>query len=400
MHRARAPGCVSTIPAIGDTDIGGLESAARDRDATQRFPGGDGLRAIAALSVLLFHAATISGNTRVGPGRDYFLHLDVGVAVFFVLSGFLLYRPFVLAHLGAAPDPSVWRYLRRRALRIFPAYWLALTVTAFVIHDARIANVFDGIVFYGLLQIYSGRHAFGGLVQAWSLCTELSFYVFLPVYASAVGRLAAGRRALAVERLGLVGLYAVSVVFRLYLLESDAHIGYAWLPAYLDMFALGMGLAVASVTAEVHPGRRPGVIARTLGGPPALLWGAAAILFWTLAQLHLPQGFDPITTAQYMERQLLAGLIALLLVSPAVFEPHGGGSVRRLLRSRPLTVLGAISYGIFLWHLTWLDEASRAAATAAHPATLRDILPIALVATIATAAASYVALERPLLRRR
>src|SRR3954468_10008623 len=96
-----------------------------------RFPAFDGLRAIAALSVLVVHTAGDAG-TMYQPGRGGALlaHLDVGVTIFFLISGFLLYRPFAAARLSRRPRPDLRRYGVARVLRIVPAYWLALTLLA------------------------------------------------------------------------------------------------------------------------------------------------------------------------------------------------------------------------------------------------------------------------------
>jgi peptidoglycan/LPS O-acetylase OafA/YrhL len=355
----------------------------------------DGLRAIAALSVLVYHVATTTGHTRSGWAAGYLVHLDVGVSLFFVLSGFLLYRPIAFAHLGPGRPPRLGRYLRRRALRILPAYWVALAFTAFVLHQSHIETVGDGVVFFGLFQIYSGDHVFGGLVQAWSLCTEVTFYLFLPVYGWALARPRRSRSAqLRVEMAGLVALYAASVGFRLLLFARDAHIGYAWLPAYLDVFALGMGLAVLSAHTTLT-GARP-LAARVLAGSPALVWAAAAAMYVALASLRLPVGLEPITANQYMTRQLLAGTIAFLIVGAAAMTPARSWLGGRALESRPLRALGFVSYGIFLWHLTAIESVIDAA-DHRFARSFTVVLVATLVLTIVAAVASYFIVEQPAL---
>ena len=83
------------------------------------------------------------------------------------------------------------RYFRRRALRILPAYWVALTVIVYVLHQQHIRSFKEFVLLYGLLQIYSEPYHFHGIQQAWSLGTEVSFYLFLPLYAFGVRRLSA-----------------------------------------------------------------------------------------------------------------------------------------------------------------------------------------------------------------
>ena len=128
-----------------------------------RFPLLDSVRAIAALSVLVFHASFWSEITLTGSDRAPFLsRLDVGVTIFFVLSGFLLYRPFVRARLLGTPPPRAIAYGWRRVLRIVPAYWLALTVIALVIPKPDTFEPGHALVYYGFLQIY-GDLALGGI---------------------------------------------------------------------------------------------------------------------------------------------------------------------------------------------------------------------------------------------
>src|SRR4029077_572200 len=94
-----------------------------------RFPLFDGLRAAAALGVLFAHcaAATLAGSTLLGHAIGDF---QMGVTVFFVISGFLLYRPFVAGDMTGRGAPRTLTFYRRRALRIFPAYWFALAAFA------------------------------------------------------------------------------------------------------------------------------------------------------------------------------------------------------------------------------------------------------------------------------
>jgi peptidoglycan/LPS O-acetylase OafA/YrhL len=122
-------------PEAGAAETGALESGALEAAGRPRhFPCFDGLRAIAAVSVVVIHTSFVSGlTTRSGVGI-YTARLEIGVAVFFLISGFLLYRPFAAAHVAGLPSPVLGRFWVRRLLRIVPAYWLALTVTTYVLH--------------------------------------------------------------------------------------------------------------------------------------------------------------------------------------------------------------------------------------------------------------------------
>ena len=101
------------------------------------------------------------------------------MAVFFVISGFLLYRPLVAARMAGAPRVRIRDYARRRALRIIPAYWVALTVLAIY---PGLPGMFgpDTWVYYGFGQDYRVSTVTQGIGPAWSLGCEVIFYALLP----------------------------------------------------------------------------------------------------------------------------------------------------------------------------------------------------------------------------
>jgi peptidoglycan/LPS O-acetylase OafA/YrhL len=147
-----------------------------------RFPLLDPLRAVAALCIVVTHTAGVSGFNAAHALGAWTARLDCGVAIFFVLSGFLLYRPFVAARLDARDRPRVARYARRRALRILPGYWTALVVVAVLLpHEAPGAFGPHWWMYFGLLQSWSSLDILGGLGVGWSLSVEAAFYVLLPV---------------------------------------------------------------------------------------------------------------------------------------------------------------------------------------------------------------------------
>ena len=92
----------------------------------------DGLRFIAAFMVVFAHTLGF-GWTELHL-KSQFVHSlgHYGVAVFFCLSGFLLYRPFVIATIDGTPMPALRPYLRNRLLRIVPLFWFALAVYVFM----------------------------------------------------------------------------------------------------------------------------------------------------------------------------------------------------------------------------------------------------------------------------
>jgi peptidoglycan/LPS O-acetylase OafA/YrhL len=357
------------------------------------------------LSVLLVHTSFPSGFTaRSHFWGPYTARLEIGVSVFFLISGFLLYRPFVAAHLGERPGPAVQPYLKRRFLRIVPAYWVAMFFAAFVLHTVNRPVHGWGIpIYFGFLQIYFRNYALHGISAAWTLCVEMSFYLFLPLYAWGVARWARRRPAqtrLRCELLALIGLVVVSIVWKaiVFAHPSGQQTGAAtWLPAQLDQFAVGMALAVASVWWSEHR-TEPAVLRRRW--VPAVCWLLALCAFWAVStQAGLP--LLPIWTAtlgQIMVRQSLYVAFALFLLIPAVFGPQGQSPVRRLLRSRPMVGIGLVSYGIYLWHETFITEVLR---WMHRPLFTTSFLTLTLAAgalALAAAVASYLLVEQPFQR--
>ncbi|MBK5287376.1 MAG: acyltransferase [Acidimicrobiia bacterium] len=338
--------------------------------AGPRFAGFDGLRALAALAVLLTHVADTGGANGPNILGIFFARMDGGVAIFFVISGVLLYRPFVVAHLLDRPSPRLVPYFWRRALRIYPAYWLAMTVVVYVLGVTEIPSFRNFLLDYSLLHIYSPHQpdVFAPLVQSWTLATEVAFYLFLPVWAAVVLRI--GRRwrgsRVTLELIGVGVLIAVSTGWKAFVLGggfSDARIGQLklWLPWWLDLFALGMGLAVLSVAVTSLGRTIPARLDRRAA--PMLCWlGALGTFWWVAAGAGLGHTSDAgarsIAHHLLWGQHYLYGATAFLLVVPTIFRSPAADASRihRFLQARVMVFLGTISYGIYLWHEAWIDR--------------------------------------------
>jgi peptidoglycan/LPS O-acetylase OafA/YrhL len=381
----------------------------------------DGLRAIAAVSVLLLHTAWVSGFTTRSSLGAYTSRLEIGVSVFFLISGFLLYRPFAVSHLTERAAPNMRKFWERRLLRIVPAYWLALTVLTYVFHIIQLGPGWQGFAtHYLFLQIYFPTAVFFGITQAWSLCTEMSFYLFLPLYAALVGlRRRPQKRQLAWELGGLAALCVISFLFRYWVLHlpvlkvvSGRIVGVcypncstraiypalmvSWLPAYLDLFAFGMLLAVLSVWFTERDSEPSWLSNRIV---PWISWVGAAVVFVAVSHVVTNHSVLPVETARVnLERQELYGVFAFLLLLPAVFGPQEQSLVRRLLRSWPMASLGVISYGVYLWHLDLIRQFMKWTGWQDGMVPYWVLACAVLGLSIAFASASYFGLERPILR--
>ena len=270
----------------------------------KRFPLVDSLRAIAALCVLLTHtavAAGISGNPHSALS-PYAQRLDVGVAIFFLISGLLLYRPFVAARFRGRPAPATGPYAWRRFLRIAPAYWLALTVTAlWVGTSAYELGVFSSSGFptyYLMAQTYRCADPVGRPDPGMD-ADDRDHLLCLPA-ALRVGDAAAGRprrtggrsatrgQCCARRSRGWSCWWSSPRRGRLVVLggQSPHQVvitpALDALPAYLDQFALGMGLAVVSAWIEQR-GSAPRWV-RRFDRAPVLSWVFAAVAFYVVSK--------------------------------------------------------------------------------------------------------------------
>lgn len=332
-----------------DIAQGGLEQVAHvDRVASLT-----GVRALAAMLVVGTHAAYTTGKYTHGYAGLLGSRMEIGVPIFFVLSGFLLFRPWVRATVLGRPGPSVRRYAWHRVRRIMPAY-VVTVLSAYLIYHYRTAGPNPGHTWIGLVrnlsltQIYDGTYPYGGylhqgLTQMWSLAVEVAFYVALPLmaYLTLVGVCRRQWRPV----LLLVALAALCVISPVWL--TLAHIpgvlpggARIWPPTYLIWFIGGMMLAVLQAMGV----RCYAVVAIPL----------ALISFLIVAT---PIAGEPTTSPTKLSEALVKAVfyaaIATLAVAPLALGNQGWYA--RLLASRPMVWLGEISYEIFLVHLVLME---------------------------------------------
>lgn len=374
----------------------------------------DGLRAVAALAVFVFHAygnyVVVGGDVNMDL-RAWLDHLGLfGIATFFLISGFLLYRPFVRSAFDGRPAPAVLPFWIRRAVRIFPAYWLALT--AYVQISKPLPSIGDYLTAYALLGNYRRGQQFAGIGVAWTLSIEVAFYVVLPLLAlcaRAVARRRSLRIRLGVQLAMLALLYVVGLATRAWWWGQSLDPPFNeprgawfslrqinfWLIGNFDWFALGMLLAVASAWAA-GGGRLPGFVG-LLARVPAVCWALAVLSYGLVVETSPARGVVN-TDLDAVLPEVFVGLAALCFLLPAVFGDMDAGVIRRVLRTRVAVFLGTISYGIYLWHLLALFEVGDWRDAGDIPNVFVVWSGLALLLTIGVATASFYVLERPLIR--
>ena len=361
----------------------------------------DGVRAVAAFGVIATHAGFNSGRSLDdGPFAPFLARLDFGVTLFFLLSGFLLYQPFAAAAVRRTTEPDIRAFWWRRALRVFPAYWVAVAVTLALL-STRTATPGDWLNYLLMTQTYDGHNVDPSLTQMWTLAVEISFYALLPVIVRASRRLPRARTTTDAVRtqVGLLAALAVTALaanITTHLLSGDASAGLLWLPVYLDWFALGMALALLVQVPEHRLGRAR--VLREYAAAPATCWVIGGLLFW-LATLPVagPRNLLPTSMWEWTIKHYLYGAAAFCFLLPLV----AGATTRasRVLGSRPARWLGVRSYGIYLWHLPILLVVQRAAGWRTFDGHFVGLFVITAVVSTVVAALSWRVLERPLLRR-
>jgi peptidoglycan/LPS O-acetylase OafA/YrhL len=317
-----------------------------------------------------------------------------------------LFRPYVVQQFDGRPPVATRRFYRHRVLRIFPAYWFALTAIV-IWMGIHFDSVRQTLSFYALLQVYGSgaalRPEFQPIYQAWSLATEIAFYALLPLFALGMRALLRARDARSQMRwllAGCAGLYAVGVCFRAYLVAAEpswTKQATLWLPAWIDVFALGMAIAVVSAYVE-HSGRSPGGV-RWIAKHPGLMWLAAGLVFAGICVMK-PDPAVFAVSKRYLAQQTAYGTAAAFFLLPGVFGDPARGRIRAFLRNRVMVYLATVSLGFYLFHVAVLDKAQEWTDANPFHANFFEIIAIALPITLVIATFSYYVVERPFLRRK
>jgi peptidoglycan/LPS O-acetylase OafA/YrhL len=338
----------------------------------------DGVRGIAILLVLLFHSA-----------RNLFRIGWIGVDLFFVLSGFLI----TTGLLGAAGKPHYFRdFFTKRALRIWPVYYLLLVYTFLfspgsATHPVATSEWFVyGLFVQNFVHPLVTRSELGNM---WSLAIEEQFYLIWPFVVWLVPRRALARVCVAL----IVG----SLALRLSLpsLGAPDWFMYYAVPCRLDPLAFGALLSVL-----VSDGDTARAQLRKLALPSLCVGGALSLVLALWLHPEAVNGVIP--GPSQLGRALVFSTLALAgfgLIGVALL--YQNRSATRLLRSRWLSYLGQVSYGLYVYHAVVFDVVHNAIGQLTHSehATVRLLragLGIGLSVLVATL--SWYGLERRVLR--
>jgi peptidoglycan/LPS O-acetylase OafA/YrhL len=330
-------------------------------------PDIDGVRAVAVIAVVLYHAGTplISGGF-------------TGVDIFFVISGYLI-GGRILAEISTGTF-SFLRFYQRRAKRILPAFFLVIAFTflaAMVLLSPFEAYIFAKSAIASLLSIsniYFGVNAnyfqtaneLKPLLMTWSLGIEEQFYAVIPILMILLARI---RRSLLLPT--IISMCAISFLFTWTYLKSSPSMAFYSLPA--RVWELGTGVALAAF--ELSP-------KRTQLSPRWSQIISLAGLAFMLAPVFLFTSATPFPGAYALPSVFGT---AMVIASPASWVNS------KLLPLSPLVFVGTISYSWYLWHWPMLAFLRIASA-----GTLPSIAAaVAVFLSFVAAVLSYYLVEQP-----
>lgn len=368
----------------------GAEGSRISQAGEKRLAGLESVRGMAAIAVVWTHAFALSRDfvkatfaQRLSDGTIYAIYL------FFVMSGYLLFWPFVQATWGNRRPVSLRNYALNRAWRVLPAYYVCVIVLMLAQQHGGPLSFW--VAFGTFTQDFSS-HTRGQLDSPmWSLGTEMQFYILLPLIAWGLARVSRGSIRAAAIWLAVIGMATFIVRERLTwglfgtvrATSAVAAINFSMLELF-GYFALGMGLALWRLQIQ---SRRP----KWLDGPlgHSNVWFAAAVVLWVLACYRYSW-------------EVLGALSSALIIGALVLPlRHGVGMVP--FRWRWIALLGVISYSVYLWHLPVILAIDNRSLTAQAPIPGRgmtQLFGIGLPVSIAIGALSYWQIERRGLSRR
>ncbi len=351
-------------------------------------PALEGMRALAAIGVLTTHVAFQTRSVDGSVLGAIWGRLDLAVAVFFALSGFLLWRPYAAAARGGSAAPGIGRYLRHRVIRIWPAYVVVVVFVLALLPDARGADLTVWLANLAIAQIYVPLSLTQGLTQMWTLSVEVSFYAALPLIAFAIHGLRDDRARLRIPLLLSAAVVCLSwgpITDTLPLAAGVAP--KTWLPGHLPWFIAGM------VLAEMACAPSPGRIAMWIGGHRRTVTAVVVVAYGiACTPLAGPTGLAEVSAVEFAVKIVLGAIVGFGLLGPIVLA---GTRRFRFLDSAVMAALGRWSYAIFIWHLAVLSVVFSLFGFGVFGGSMAWVWLLTLVITIGVAAASYGLVEEP-----
>ncbi len=344
--------------------------------ATERIAPFDGLRALAAVSVVAFHM-----------GLSFAVGGVIGVNWFFVLSAYLI-TTILIGQLETHGDIDFRKFMMRRLSRLVPALLVLVSVvllTLVLFARERLASTLREalatVLYISNITSFNPNATERFFGHTWSLSLEMQFYLVLPFVLRAVWRRKWSHRQVAV---GAVVVSVICATVRTIGLMIWGEVPLVVHNPLLDLHLFGTGIALAYA---LRPGTWPQVAAwltrRTI---PMIC------MVWTLADIYLqprwPRTLGPV-------HDVITGLCIAVVLGHVLVALDG--PLARVLAWRPLAALGLMSYSLYLWHFPIFELFTDGVLISGH-GMIRNIAKLGL--SFFVSYASYRFIERPILQRR
>ena len=391
-----------------------------DPQHPSRISGADGMRALAALGVVLSHLFQRLGMEGQADWlwftQAVMMKGAYGVSIFFVLSGMLLSLPFWRAYLTGAPRPGIGHYARRRAARIIPGYWASLIVSfgvgLLIFPDAPkvVWRLIAGFTFTSGFHwmTFFPTESNGPL---WSISLEVFSYILMPL--AMIAMFALGRRGYRFSVWFWIGVFALVIVLNqvvITVFQTDSvgkgwqygitGGGKEWMPYFNPLgffahFCVGIMAAGVIVWWQLRDGRR----LRRFDVIAAVGWLLVVTLV-VLSALLLPM--EPQFMGNFQNQPYLFPMLAVAAAVALVGMAHSR-VVGRLLDNRFFKYTATVSFGIYIWHylllhlMVYLTDGEFVYGNVDNPARFAWMSATVLVLTYAVASLSWKYIEKPVL---
>ena len=379
-----------------------------------RISGADGLRALACLLVVWHHTTQRFNPEKSAAwiqGIHFFgMRAEVGVSLFFVLSGCLLSLPFWYSFVNASPTPKLWFYAINRAARIIPAYWFNLllcTLVALWVFDLNINwwRLISGLLF---INSYHYSSFFPAELNGplWSIGLEVSCYVLLPAVLFLIIK---NTQRISAAFAGVVGCIVVLQILNPFIINTfmlnNKSKGWQygltggakqWLP-YWNIGSFFTQFLCGSLAALII------IVLRARGTLKSLTFDLSAVLFATAAIWLVANGLEPGAPNSFTKQPYMAPFFAILMAG-VIVSASLSTQVYKLLDNKLFQWIAKISFSIYLWHMFLIVIIERKFFSKYLYYGLTDlsewvmISSIVLIGSIILAATSWRFLESPILK--
>jgi peptidoglycan/LPS O-acetylase OafA/YrhL len=337
---------------------------------TSRIPSLDGLRALSIALVIISHLA---GTTNFPFTPEQIQSTvgeigNLGVRVFFVISGFLITTLLMHEH-SSTGRISLWQFYARRTIRIFPAaYFFLLVVCLLDYFDVLNPHPWELLRAFTYTSNY-GETRSEWLVHLWSLSVEEQFYLIWPSVFMLLGPANA-------KWFALMQVLLAPIIRVIYWFYYPGGRDFGGFETAMDSIALGCLLALCRTWLHANYWYTAAMKSR--------LWLGAVVIMATMMVLAEKRFIFFIT------RDVVLNFCIAFIVDRAVTHSESG-TFNKLLNLKPIAYVGTLSYSLYLWQeLFTLNNSSSPIQS----------FPVNILCAIVVALFSYYLIERPALRQR